>query len=163
MNSHLSDSELTDHLLGFASEESQLHLERCPACRKELSRLQESIQLFRTAAIKWSENQELNRTTLRTRKSGSVGRLVMIRRFAVVAALVVFAVIVGFHLKDHQPILWRRLTGMEVISSDTRSQSQIAKDNELLSRLTSELSENVPAPMQPLQISQISQEEQNDH
>jgi hypothetical protein len=161
MNSHLSDLELTDYLLGSASEASQIHLESCPACQNELNELKKSIQLYRSAATGWSENRELEISRAPMPEPARLNRPILIARWAMAAALVVF--IAGFHFKNYQANWWRGLRRTAVVTSDGRSRSEIERDNELLSRLTSELSESVPAPMQPLQISQISQSDKNDH
>ena len=161
MNLHLSDLELTDYLLGAGSEASEIHMQSCPACRSELTRVSESIQLFRTAAIGWSVNQQLEKKREAMPVRAWLNRPLLIARWVMSAALVCFVFIVGFHFKNYQIPGWQSSSERGTTTDTAAFQTEIEKDNELLSHLNRELSKNVPAPMQPLQISRVTETENN--
>jgi len=159
MNSHLSDSELTELVMGAGSETSEKHLEGCPVCRDELSRLNESIRLFRNAAIGWSVHQELKVTHTPLRRPAR-----SIRSWAVAVVLAALIVIVGVHFKSHEIDWLGRHTGTATTSDAGHSvERQIQEDNELLSRLSGELARGVPVPLKPLQVSLVAQAGKNDN
>jgi hypothetical protein len=159
MNSHLSDAELTDHLLGVASKASEMHLQSCPTCRTELTRVSESIQLFRTAAIDWSVDQASGQKPDVLRERAWLGRPPQTARWAVAGALVCFALVLGLLFGNYHLPRWQASSPSGTAADRADFQTEIEKDNELLSHLNSELSKSVPAPMQPLQISLVTQTE----
>ncbi len=159
MSAHLTHEELTDNLLGVSSLTVNAHLLNCPACANELDQLKGSIAGFRGAAHAWSESAVAGDHTVqivraRPQRSWTANWVLA------AAAMVLFAAGFVSYLRDRQagsqevgnqahsvPVAVPA-TGVEV------SQSQIEKDNELMSQVNSEIAEAVPAPMQPLQLSQ---------
>jgi len=160
MSAHLTHEELTDNLLGVSSLTVNAHLLSCQACANELDRLKNSIAAFRGAAHAWSQS------ALAADRTMSVARTVRQRSWTTAnwvlaaAAMILFAAGFSFYLRD-------RGTGNQEIGSQAHSaqvaapvpaieasQSQIEKDNELMAQVNNEIAEAVPAPMQPLQVSQ---------
>jgi hypothetical protein len=119
----------------------------------------ESIQLFRTAAIGWSVNQELGKKQEAMREPAWLNRPPVIARWAMTAALVCFVLILGFHFGNYQIPGWQTSSRSGTTTDTAAFQTEIEKDNELLSHLNSELYKNVPTPMQPLQISLVTETE----
>ena len=72
----------------------------------------------------------------------------------VLAAAVVILFAAGFisYVRNHQ--VGNQVRSAQVATPIEGSATQIEKDNELMSQVNSEIAEAVPAPMQPLQISQ---------
>jgi len=155
MSAHLTHEELTDNLLGVSSLTVNAHLLNCPACANELDKLKSSIAGFRGAAHVWSENAVADHTV-------SIARALPKKAWAANWALVAAAVtlfVAGFfsYRRDHQTGNREMARSIQVTAPATGielSQSQIEKDNELMSQVNSEIAEAVPAPMQPLQLSQ---------
>jgi anti-sigma factor RsiW len=161
MSAHLTQEELTDNLLGVSSLTVNAHLLSCPACANELDQLKNSISWFRGAAHAWSEN-----ALEAADRSGSTARTLPARTFParsrpvatwVLATAVMILLVAAstIYLRDHQDGTQAR--SVQVSSPATipsASQSQIDQDNELLSQVNSEIAEAVPAPMQPLRLSE---------
>jgi anti-sigma factor RsiW len=151
MSAHLTHEELTDTLLGVSSLTVNAHLLNCPACANEVEQLKTSIAGFRQAAHAWSESAPA---------AGRVSPVVPPNRswaatWVLVAAMILFAAVSIFYLRDYEA--QRQAESAKVATPAAPlegSAAQIAKDNELMSQVYSEISEGVPAPMQPLQISQ---------
>jgi len=162
MSTHLTHEELTDTLLGVSSFTVNAHLLNCPACDEELRRMKQSISAFRGAAHGWSES------AMAAYRTTSVGGAIPKRSFApsswvspnwVLAAAAVLLFALGFilYLRDRQPKYQDHSAQVVApAAAVTATQSQIEEDNELLSQVNSEIAEAVPAPMQPLQLSQSS-------
>ncbi len=153
MSAHLTHEELTDNLLGVSSLTVNAHLLSCPACAGELDKLKNSIAAFRGAAHAWSESALLADRTVSVvpvlpRRSWLTANWVL-----AAVAMILFAFGLTFYLRDHQT---RSQTNLAQVAAPVIAdpQSQIEKDNELMAQVNSEIGEAVPAPMQPLQISQ---------
>jgi hypothetical protein len=154
MSAHLTHEELTDNLLGVSSLTVNAHLLNCPACANELDNLKSSIAGFRGAAHAWSDS------ALAADRTASIVRVLPKKSWAanwVLAAAAVILFATGFisYLRDRQ--IGNQAHSIQVAAPATAidgSQSQIEKDNELMSQVNSEIAEAVPAPMQPLQLSQ---------
>lgn len=152
MNAHLTHEELTDNLLGVSSLTVNAHLLNCPTCANELDQMKDTIAGFRGAAHAWSESAVAAERLVPVaralpQRSWSAGWAVS------AAAMILFAVGFAFYMRDNRAP--NQVNSAQVarsaITTDT-AQSQIEKDNELLSQVNSELAEAVPAPMQPLRL-----------
>lgn len=148
MSAHLTHEELTDKLLGSSSLTVNAHLLSCPGCASELDQMKSSIAAFRGAAHAWSEGALASDRTVpqvRTLPKWSWG--------AALAAAILFAAGFMFYLRDHQTAKQGRSAQVAAsVTTTAASPAQIEKDNELLSRVNSELAEAVPAPLQPLRL-----------
>jgi anti-sigma factor RsiW len=148
MNDHLTHQELTDHLLGTRSATVEAHLAGCSACSKELYQFKESVESFRGAVHNWSEAGHAGRSkALPVPRSFDwllVGAMAMV--------LATFAILFfGDRADTKQNVSLQQPTSANSVAEN--SAAQIQKDNELLSNINQELSEELPAPMQPLQVS----------
>lgn len=152
MSAHLTHEELTDKLLGGSSLTVNAHLLSCPACAHELEQVKNSLAGFRGAAHAWSEN------ALAADRGVSVVPKLPQRSWTanwvlVAASLMLLAGALTFYLRDYQAR--NQTSSVQPAAPVTKidaAQSQIEKDNELLSQVDSELAEAVPAPMQPLRL-----------
>jgi len=156
MSAHLTHEELTDNLLGVASMTVNAHLLSCTACAKELEEMKNSITAFRDAAHAWNEDAlAASRTVVirsdHTRKSWSSNWVLA------TAAVLLFACGFVFYQWNHNASgsgsMAQSDMAMPAIAVKGTA-SQIEQDNELMSQVNSEIAEAVPAPMQPLQLSQ---------
>jgi len=156
MSAHLTHEELTDNLLGVPSLTVNAHLLNCPACAEELRQLKQSIAAFRGAAHAWSESAVATPAVRGLPKRSWASFSWASPNWALAAAaMLLFAVGVTFYVRDHQARNQEHSAQVTAPAGTVVSaQSQIEQDNELLSQVNSEIAEGVPAPMQPLQLSQ---------
>jgi hypothetical protein len=154
MSAHLTNEELTDSLLGVSSLSVNAHLLNCPACAGERDRLKNSIAVFGGAAHAWSGD------AMAADRTVSMVRALPKRSWAAswalaAAAFVLFAVGFVTYSRDHRGRDRNQSAQTAAPASVIEaSAAQIEKDNELMSQVNSEIAEAVPAPMQPLQLSQ---------
>ena len=149
MSEHLTHQELTDHLLGTRSATVEAHLAECSNCSKELYQFKESLEAFRGAVHSWSETVRVEQP-----KELPVPRSwdwLLVGAMAIV--LVVFSVVYLRDRADTKIVVKQPAPAAVAENSET----QIQQDNDLLSDINQELSEGLPSPMQPLQISTSNQ------
>jgi predicted anti-sigma-YlaC factor YlaD len=148
MTAHLTHEELTNRLLDEPSMTVDAHLHDCEQCRAEMNQIRTSLGLFRSAAHSWSERAaevDHNVIVVAPRRTRS-----WTAEWAVAAALLLFLVVLPMvYWQDHGSHGKTASTPAVV----NNSQAQITQDNELLSAVNNEISEGVPAPMQPLRVS----------
>jgi predicted anti-sigma-YlaC factor YlaD len=147
MSAHLTTEEMTDRLLGVPSMTVDAHLLECQACLAEFNVMRASIDNFRGAAQSWSEDaMAVNRNLI----------AIAPRRKTWTAEWIVAT---AFLLLIILPVLYWSERKSPTASNSEKSpvavstQEQIEQDNELLTAVNSEITEGVPAPMQPLQVS----------
>jgi hypothetical protein len=152
MTAHLTHEELTDRLLGAQSATVDVHLLDCAACSKELDQLRNSIGLFRGAVRGWSEVEHSRREEAHSRILPAPRSFDWLLVGAVTMILSMFAILYIVDRADtKQQVQFTPPTSVNPIEKD--SEAQIKQDNELLSQINQELSEGLPAPMQPLEVS----------
>ena len=152
MTQHLSDQDLTDHLVGIHSEKVEGHLHSCNQCRNELAQIKNSIGMFRIAVRNssratpsWDAVAEIPPLLERWQSYA-------LMKWAITAGLIACASLSG--LRYGKLLLGepeKPPTPLAEIAPSSRS--QIERDNELLSQIDTEISESVPSSMRPLQIS----------
>ena len=151
MNDHLTHEEFTDYLLGTRSATVEAHLTECSACSKELYQFKESMESFRGAVHNWSEAPQSTRSkALPLPRSFDwllVGAMAMV--------LLTFGLVFWGDRSDTNQAKVDPSSVQQVIAQN--SVAQIQQDNELLTNINQELSEELPAPMQPLQVSDSTQ------
>ena len=143
MSAHITHEEMTELLVGARTSTLDCHLQACAECREEFARVKSSLESFRVASHAWSTSKtgETRQAIAFSRKpSYAWGRL------AAVAAVLLTVFAAAYRIEKSPSI------------ENTVRQDQIAQDNELLAQVDSEISESVPTPMQPLQISAESSE-----
>jgi predicted anti-sigma-YlaC factor YlaD len=152
---HLTKEELTDKLLGVPSLTVNAHLLSCPACANELEQMKDSIADFRNAAHSWSEEAVKavgsRASRVHTSPGGWAARWIM-----VAAAVIIFVAGSVSYLHQKQTNQAHSVQVSTPAPSAGLSQAQLDQDNQLLSEVSGELSEAVPAPMQPLLVSESS-------
>jgi hypothetical protein len=150
MSAHLTHEELTDNLLGVSSFTVNAHLLNCPACANELSHMKSTIAGFRGAANAWSENalakapkeQAFSRTSSPT------------LRWVLAAAMIALIASLTFYIRGRGENQANTASTASPVITVESPQLQIEKDNQLLSEVDTELTEAVPAPMQPLRLAE---------
>ena len=145
MNEHLTHQELTDHLLGTRSA---LWKRIWPLVRlaARVVSIPESLGTFRTAVHNWSQaERSVQRQALPVPRSFD---WLLVGSMAVV--LLTFGLIFLGDQSDNSAQNQPTPTPQHVTVEN--SLAQIQEDNELLSNINQELSEGLPAPMQPLQV-----------
>ena len=150
MNEHLTHQEFTDYLLGTRSVTVTAHLASCSACSKELYQFGESLGTFRTAMHNWSETQPVRQELALPRSFDwlLVGAMALV--------LLTFSLVFWSDRTDTNQANQSSITQTNLIA-ENNSAAQIEKDNELLSNINQEVSEGLPEPMQPLQVSNSGQ------
>ncbi len=158
LTSHLTQEELTDNLMGVSSLTVNAHLLSCPACADELDRMKSSITGFRGAAHAWGENALIAAENRTSRARVAENRPRRARWMVAMAAMILFLAGSAAYLR-HQPAVSQKPATVVATSADESrlSQAQLDQDNQLLSQVNGELSEAVPAPMQPLVVSESGQ------
>ena len=147
MSAHLTNKEMTDRLLDVPSMTVDAHLLDCQACRAELNVLRSSVGDFRDAAQSWSEDAvavSRNLVTIAPRNKRWRAEWI------VAAAFFLMVILPLLYLREREV---HPVSGSVQTSPALSAQAQIEQDNELLTAVNSEITEGVPAPMQPLQIS----------
>jgi hypothetical protein len=148
MNSHLSDAELKDQLLGIGSQTAETHLSACSTCRKQLQETEESIAFFRTAVITWSESEES--------VAGNAGRLPVLAKRTVNFQRVAWIACVALFCVSVAGLYWRHSMVQREVAATQNARSietpDTQADNTLFLQVTNAVSAPVPAPMQALQI-----------
>lgn len=147
MNDHLTHQEFTDYLLGARSATVEAHLADCSTCSKELYQFKESTESFRSAVHTWSEAPHAVRPEAREVPRSFDWLLVG----AMVLVLATFATVYFGDRPNTKESDSKQTVPLNLVADN--SADQIQKDNELLSNINQELSEELPAPMQPLQVS----------
>jgi predicted anti-sigma-YlaC factor YlaD len=157
LTSHLTKEELTDNLLGVSSLTVNAHLLDCPACADELDRVKRTLTGFREAAHNWSEHTLVSAESSAARdwahREGSRPTM------WILAAVAMMLFIAGSVVYLHQEPTVSQSHPVVVSTPTTNAgltQAQLDQDNQLLSQVSVELSEAVPAPMQPLLVSEAS-------
>ena len=153
MTEHLSDEELTDHLVGICSERVEGHLGSCQLCSNELAQVKASIGVLRSAVRGLNELPISSGASAETARALPLWAGCAMPGWAITAALVLCTSLSGvFYGKlllggSRSP----DAAGRAGVASSP--QREIERDNELLSRIDAEISESVPSSMRPLQIS----------
>lgn len=146
MSAHLTNEEMTDRLLGVPSMTVDAHLIECQACLAEFNVMRASIGNFRDAAHSWSENAVAVRRNLAVASR----RTTWMAEWIVAAAFLLLMIVPVLYLRERKS---PSATSSQKSPVAVSEQAQIEQDNELLSAVNSEITEGVPAPMQPLEVS----------
>jgi hypothetical protein len=134
MISHLSSEQISKVLADKATAEETLHANECVECRTELTRLRETLSLFRDSVLEWANENHRSAPSsvafLRAEKSAYSRQPL---RWALITALLILFVAVPLYrsVSDHH-------------------RETDAEDSLLLEQVNAHLSRTVPAPMEPL-------------
>jgi len=132
-NTHLSDDELDEILIGIATVDASTHLAGCSACGDRFAAFQSQLDSFNHATMAWSEarantisrdiaaHRPTQRVTLRAAWSSAVGFVVAAHHSSAPAPLAAI----------HAP--------MVMPEQEAVQQHEIASDNEMLAAIHSEI------------------------
>jgi hypothetical protein len=159
MSAHITHEEMTDLLMGARTSTLECHLQTCAGCREELERVKSSLALFRTASHAWSESESSESAAWQpVIKLPRASAHISWWKMAAVAAVMLTVFATAYRIKKNfSADSAAKMTTSQPVTTASL-QDQIAEDNELLAQVNSEISEAVPMPMQPLQISAASTE-----
>jgi hypothetical protein len=147
MSAHLTTEEMTDRLLGVPSMTVDAHLLECQVCLAEFNVMRASIDNFRGAAQSWSEDAvAVNRNLIAI----APRRKTWTAEWIVATAFLLLMILPVLYWSERKSPTASNSENPPVAVS---RQEQIEQDNELLTAVNSEITEGVPAPMQPLQVS----------
>lgn len=133
MNAHLTSTQISEWMIGDRSPEARRHLERCPECSAEVSKIEGSLGLFRDAMQEAPVTAAVWKVP--ARRSPWAFPL---RSIAVTFAVLLLAII---------PVYGPVYRDRQVKAREAEARKQ---DALLLSQVESELNESIPEPMQPL-------------
>jgi len=134
MISHLSSDQISRLMIGEATPQEAQHAVECAQCAEEVTRMRETLSMFRDSAQHWSE-----------RSGGSIAP----NRAFLQAASPAF---------DVSPFRWALAMAVLILvvmvpvykSISDRHRAADAEDALLLEQVNAHLSRNVAAPMEPL-------------
>ena len=155
MSAHITHEEMTELLMGSRTSTIECHLQACAQCREEVDRVKGSLESFRVSSHAWSESANEAAETpqvIAFSRKPAYGWL----RLAAVAAVLIIVFAAAYRINKNSSIESTAKITTSSATTATSSQDQIVEDNELLAQVDSEISEAVPMPMQPLQISAAS-------
>jgi len=134
MKQHLSPEQIDGWIIGERTAEVEDHLQSCSACADEVARVAGPLTLFGSAVRSWGEERMGPMRVSRMAASAPVGWWRLGLAFA---AILLFIAV---------PVLRHRAA---VIAAHTEAQTA-AQDERLLRQVEQEISQSVPAPMEPL-------------
>lgn len=135
---HLSDEQFANILAGDQADmRARLHIESCARCQRELSSLGAAIGDLNYASLRWAEQRAVrvevpSRWVLNWNAAPGWG--------ATLAGVLIFGVAIGAHMQINQQtaVVERPLHTLSAPSDD-----ELAKDNNLMLSIDSELTEQV--------------------
>ncbi len=150
MNLHLSHEQLCDLIFADLSpaprNDSDIvheHLRACLICSAELKSLRDSLALFRDASVSYA-HQEFARSHARRSSIAPPHRYLSQPFYWVAAVLILVAALFPLSMRRQQPI------APEVPKAALLSASATESDAALLADIDQKISDDVPAPMEPL-------------
>jgi hypothetical protein len=162
--SHLSKEALLRWQMGDATEAERTHAKECAECQAETRPLQDALSWFGAAARQWGEEKAAvsrERSAAKSvalegwRASGtaaSAGWRIMIGAGAAVAMVLLLLVSIGLpRWKAHQAAMQAQIQQQKL-----EQKQQIARDDALLDEVDQDVSQEVPAALEPLTWSSAS-------
>ena len=143
LSKHLGDEALNDVLIGLGSLESDAHLARCPECRSKVESFRADMTLFNSASMAWSESRNGWPGETSLRPAAHRIRFAFVSWSAAVALLLIMALTLWRHSAVAPP---NHVNVVEPQSLD--SETQIAKDNELLQEINAAIGSDDEFPIQ---------------
>lgn len=125
MSPHLSPDEISNWMVGPHDPERALHLRECAACAREVESLQSALHEFKSAVGNWDVPPVQMRLTDR--------RVPLAARWALLAAAALALAVAPVYLHQRQ------------VAADAARADAL-----LLKQVDEEVSQAVPAPMEPL-------------
>lgn len=151
LNSHLTDSEFTDLLLGSIPASVTAHLEACAECAQEARSVSGAILSFERQSRAWAEYRAAGQTSLVApgrRSSTWLGLPVTGLAWQAAAALtLICAGVVGYQVqhRNDAPAAVATVSSSRSIAPQV-SPATLKADNDLLSAISGELQAEVTPP-----------------
>jgi hypothetical protein len=147
---HLSDEQFANILAGDHSDlRARVHVESCAKCQQELSSLGAAIGDLNYASLRWAERRAArvevpSRWVLNWNSTPGWG--------ATLAGVLIFGVAIGAHMQLNQQ---KAVVERPSHTLSAPSEDEVAKDNDLMNSIDSELTEQVggQVPVSDLNIS----------
>jgi hypothetical protein len=134
MISHLSSEQISRLLAGDATPEEEQHAGNCAECEPDLSRVRETLAVFRYSVQKWADENGATRVpdSEFLRNEASAWRKGPVR-WALVAAAVIILIVVPLYENVR----------------DRHREADTSEDAVLLEQVNAHLSRTVASPMEP--------------
>jgi anti-sigma factor RsiW len=136
MSAHLTSEQICKVLANDAGLDVRDHLEGCKACREEVDHLRETLKAFRRSVHDYGEQQFNPQAFLQNRPRRSYSLAIASQRLWTAVAIVLLGALLGWNL--HRP--QRKEIRVQTANSDAA----------LLKQLDQQMSQTVPAAMEPL-------------
>jgi len=155
--SHLSDAQFTDLLLGANPPAVRAHLEACPQCAEEADRVSAAIGSFEQQSRLWAERRAASQPILASQRQSAFPWLHRPQAWTAAALAIALAVGIGVAVRTDRP----RAVPQQVAMTQPApavSPATLKADNELLSAIDGELraDESTPATMYGLTVTSRS-------
>jgi hypothetical protein len=132
---HLTSQQVSEWLLGEGRSEVEQHVNSCPKCHAELTRLTTALTQFRSSVRHWSEGQ-LNPNLSFTPSARQVIPWRNFPRFCLAMAVLVLCIFVS--LRVHR------------LGNEPTNERAATTDITLMNQVDREISRTVPESMEPL-------------
>lgn len=145
---HLDRQAVLRWQIGDATAAECRHMVSCAVCQAEAKPLKDALQWFGAAAREWGEQKAafpVRRARVRDAAVVSWRVLAGVCATVAIALLVVFGIVLP-HGKSRQATNHARVQQVE----QQQQQEEIASDDALLEEVDQDVSQEVPAAMQPL-------------
>jgi len=140
---HLTNDQFTEMIVtGVIDEACEKHLAGCELCREELTAFSDSVGLFSTTSLAWSESKPAE--SLRVAAHKQVRRAVYVPLRWAVAAAVVIGVAIPVWNYDHRATI---TAVADAAAATGDSPAEIAQDNQLLQSVNVALSTEESSPL----------------
>jgi hypothetical protein len=157
---HLNRQAVIRWQMGEATESERSHMENCAACQAEAKPLKDALHWFGAAAREWGEQKAAfsrewgSERVARVRTAAVISWRVLVGAGAAVtlALLVIFGIGLP-HEKSQAPA---NQADVQQQHAGQAQQQEIASDNALLDEVDQDVSQEVPAALQPLSWSATS-------
>jgi hypothetical protein len=130
MPPHLSEQQVSEWLVGNVDTEARRHVSECEGCRARVEVMETALSDFRETVHQWSETRAAAPSVV----SGRLGPRVW--RLTLAGALLLLLCITGLRYFDR--------------GGNSAPAPETVSDAALLKQIDTEISQDVPAPLQPL-------------
>jgi hypothetical protein len=151
--SHLSDAQFSDLLLGANPPAVRAHLEACPQCSEEAERVSLAIGNFEQQSRLWAERRAASQPILASHRQPAFPWLHRPQAWTAAALAIALAAGIGVTARnDHQRAVPQQVAMTQ--PAPAVSPATLKADNELLSAIDGELraDESTPATMYGLTV-----------
>ncbi len=132
-NPHLTEDELDEVLMGFASEDATLHVAACEPCGARLDVFRSQMAVFSQASMAWSDarSNTISRDILAHKPTRRLTLTTVWSSAATLMLALAFSLTTALHQGP-------RAADSAVVAHPDHDQSELASDNEMLAAINSE-------------------------